>query len=158
MMDVEIQWPDQADTGPLLDAAAQLREAGVDTECLVQPVRRGGGLETLVLVAVPALEPFLKALFEKVGADAYTALRGFVKKLLTHDETHKKASGKAPSAVVFESRETGAQFVFTPGLPEAAFHAALQVKARPDPGRWVWDTGAAAWLRLEDGSTGGKDG
>ena len=153
MADVEILWPESLDTQQLLGAAAVLQDAGVDTECLAQPVRRGPLLEAVVMVATPALGPFLKALFEKVGADGYEALRDFVKRLLTKRHPHKKeaAHGEAPAAVVFESKATGAQFVFTPGLPEEAYREALKADPGAAGGRWVWDTSARAWLEFEKG-------
>jgi len=129
MPDVEIHWPDRVDTAPLLEAAAFLEESGVAMECLVQPVRRGLPMEALVFVASPALEPFLKAVFEKVGGDAYAAVRRLVRTLLGGARRTERA-GPVPTAVVFESTETGAQFVFTDGLPERAFRAAVEM----DPG------------------------
>ena len=151
MADVEILWPESLDTEELLGAAAVLQGAGVDTQCLSQPVRRGGLLEALVMVATPAMGPFLKALFEKVGADGYEALRDFVKRLLTKRHPHKNENAAAPTAVVFESKATGAQFVFTPGLPDEAYRAALTVEPGATGGRWVWDSSAQAWLEFEKG-------
>lgn len=161
MADVEILWPDKIDTEPLLEAVAFLEEAGVETECLVQPVRRGVPLEILVFIATPALEPFLKAVFAKVGGDAYDAVKHFVGRLLARRRKADADQGRpadaaepegtsGPSAVVFESTESGAQFVFTRGLPDDAYRAALEVDTGTTPGRWVWDPTAKAWMRFED--------
>jgi hypothetical protein len=150
--ELEIHWPETVETTRLFDAIAELEEAGIETECLSQPVRRGIVVEALVLVAVPALEPFLKVVFEKVGTDAYNAVRRFVRGLFGQDDRRGQPSGTAPAAVVFESTATGAQFVFTPGLPDKAFRAALGIDPGQQPGRWVWDASAQRWLRFEAGT------
>ena len=155
MAEVEIHWPQSVATDHLFAAIADLEDAGVSTECLVQPVRRGIVSEVLVLVAVPALQPMLKVVFEQVGTDAYAAARRFIRRLFGRDdegESSSKDASPAPAVVVFESTETGAQFVFTPGLPDEAFRAAMEISSGPASGRWVWDTGAGNWLMFEAGT------
>lgn len=149
MADVEIHWPAAVAADRLLDAVAVLDEAGVESECLIQPVRRGVVNEVLVLVAIPAMQPFLKAVFESVGVDAYAAARGFIRRLLGGESTTLADPDSAPAAVVFESTATGARFVFTPGLPEEAFRAAMEIATGPDPAQWVWDADARRWLAFE---------
>jgi hypothetical protein len=155
MADIEIMWPEKTDTAPLMDAVQLFDGSGVEAECLLQPVRRGLPLEVLVMIASPTLEPFLKALFEKIGNDAYDAVKTFVGRLLSRKkgDADKADESKAPSAVVFESRATGAQFVFTRGLPDEAFRAAIAVDPGTAPGRWTWDSMARKWLRFEDVAT-----
>jgi hypothetical protein len=154
MAEVEIHWPQSVATDHLLAAVADLEDAGVTTECLVQPVRRGIISEVLVLVAVPALQPMLKVVFEQVGTDAYAAARRFIRRLYGQDEGESSSTdaSPAPAAVVFESTETGAQFVFTPGLPDEAFRAAMEMASGPASGRWGWDTCAGTGLRCVAGS------
>jgi hypothetical protein len=146
MTQVEIHWPESAPTEPLRGAVDLLEESGVQTEALLQPVRRGIPVAVLIFVATPIVESFLKTLFEKVGSDAYDGVRRFVRRLIDSDG---EQPAEGPTAVVFECVGSRAQFVFTPGLPDKAFRAALAVDAGTDGGRWVWDSTRHEWLRFE---------
>lgn len=156
MAEVEIHWPEAVPTDQLLGAVADLEGAGIETECLVRPVRRGIATEVLVLVATPALQPMLKMVFERVGVDAYDAAKSFIKRLFGGDQDDgapsTPAPAPAPAAVVFESTQTGAQFVFTPGLPDQAYRAAMEMPPTTIRGRWVWDTSSEKWLMFEAGT------
>jgi hypothetical protein len=145
VIEVDIFWPDRLPPAPLLEAAGPLREAGLDPACRLQPVRRGGELSVLVLVTGVVVEPFLKAMFERFGSDAHAALAGFVRRLLRRQERVP-----APATVVFTSELHGADFVFTPSLPDEAFRQAIALDPGPEPGRWVWDQHGRRWLRFED--------
>jgi hypothetical protein len=145
MTEVDIFWPDRLPPAPLLEAAAPLREAGLDPACRLQPVRRGAELSVLVLVTGAVVEPFLKAMFERFGGDAQAALARFVRRLLRRD-----GRVDAPASVVFTSELHGAEFVFTPSLPEEAFRQAMALDPGPEPGRWVWDGQQRRWLRFEE--------
>jgi hypothetical protein len=146
--EVEIFWPAALPTDPLLEAEAPLREAGVGTTCRLQRPRRGPELAVLVFVTTSALKPMLQALFEHVGDGAHQALRRFVSRLLKRDDDAD--AEPAPRSVVFESSTSGAQFVFTSNLPDEAFRKAVMLDPATEPGRWVWDQSANAWLRFED--------
>ena len=152
MTDVEIIWPASLDQGPLGEAADELAAAGVEPVCRIQPVRRGAETAVLVLLTTSALEPFLKALFQTVGQEAYGALKRFVGKLFGHDEGTgaKPKNTSAPDVVIFESTTSGAQFLFTAGLPDEAYRSAVELDPGPEPGRWMWDAQAKNWLRFED--------
>ena len=52
--------------------------------------------------------------------------------------------------MIFESSATGAQFLFTAGLPDEALRKALELDPETEPGRWMWDESAHDWLRFED--------
>ena len=142
---VEIYWPATVPAAHALDAAAELEGAGIDTECRVQPVRRSAELSAVVLLCGSVVGPFLKVLFERLAGDAYVSLQLWVQRLLGRDGD----GTPAPSSVVFESEATGAQFVFTPGLPDEAFRKALSLDPGGEPGRWVWDPQERTWLRFE---------
>lgn len=142
---VEIYWPATVPPTPALDAAAELSGAGIDTECRVQPVRRSAELSAVVLLCGSVVGPFLKVLFERLAGDAYVSLQSWVQRLLGRDGD----GTPAPASVVFESESTGAQFVFTPGLPDEAFRKALSLDPGDEPGRWVWDARERSWLRFE---------
>jgi hypothetical protein len=143
---VEIYWPAGVPADSVLDAVAELREAGVETECRIQPVRRSADLSVVVLLCGSVVGPFLKVLFERLAGDTYASLESWVKRLLGRSGEDRSP---APASVVFESEATGAQFVFTPGLPDEAFRQALALEPGEEPGRWVWDTQEKAWLRFE---------
>ena len=143
---VEIYWPAGLSAGPALDAVAQLERAGLDAECRVQPVRRSADLSVVVLLCGSVVGPFLKTVFERFAGDAYAALKSWVQPLLGRE---RDGAGAAGSSVIFESESTGAQFLFTPGLPDEAFRQALTLDPGEEPGRWVWDTQERAWLRFE---------
>lgn len=150
---VEIYWPASLSADPALDAVAELERAGLTAECRVQPVRRSAELSAVVLLYGSVVGPFLKAVFERFAGDAYAALQSWVQQLLGRE---RGEAGRAPASVVFESGTTGAQFVFTPGLPEGAFRQALALDPGEEPGRWVWDTQERVWLRFEP-RTGAPD-
>lgn len=151
MAEVEIIWPAALEQDRLDDAADELTAAGVETTCRIQPTRRGAETAVLILLTTSAMEPFLKALFERIGGGAYDALKRFVGKLFGDDSgaNGKATSKKAPDVVIFESTASGAQFLFTAGLPSEAYQEAMELGAEPEPGRWMWDTEARSWLRFE---------
>jgi hypothetical protein len=121
----------------------------VEPTCRLQPTVRGvPGLSVLVLLTTSALEPLFMALVQRAGTEAYPVLQRFVRRLLGRGED-AAASGKAPTSVVFESAATGAQFVFTPGLPEEAFRQAVELDPGAEPGRWTWDAAARRWVCFE---------
>lgn len=142
---VEIYWPATVPAAHALDAAAELAEAGIDADCRVQPVRRSAELSAVVLLCGPVVGPFLRVLFERLAGDTYAALQFWVQRLLGRDGDDTPS----PASVVFESEATGAQFIFTPGLPQEAFQKALSLDTGDEPGRWVWDQRERAWLRFE---------
>jgi hypothetical protein len=150
--EVEIIWPASLEQERLDAAADELAAAGVETTCRIQPVRRGAETAVLVLLTTSALEPFLKAVFQTVGQEAYGALKRFVGKLFGHDPTQKPdaATTGSPDVVIFESTTSGAQFLFTSGLPNEAFKLAVELDPGPEPGRWVWDSQAHNWLKFEN--------
>jgi hypothetical protein len=148
MAEVEIFWPASLPTDAMLDGASSLRDGGVETTCRLQPVRRGAVLSVLVLLTTTAMDPILKSVFEHVGQEAWRGLQRFVRRL-----TDDQAAGGAPArpeVVVFESSTTGAQFVFTAGLPAAAFRQAIELDPGDGPGRWVWETSQQKWMRFEE--------
>ena len=149
MTEVEIIWPAALEQDRLDNAADELTAAGVETTCRIQPVRRGAETAILILLTTSAMEPFLKALFQRVGEGAYDVLKRFVGKLFGDDANGKATAKKAPDVVIFESTASGAQFLFTAGLPSEAYQEAVQLGAEPEPGRWMWDTEARSWLRFE---------
>ena len=137
-------WPATVPREVGLAAAAELEAAGAVITCRVQPVRRGAELSAVVLLSGSMMAPFLTTVFERLASDAYTGLRQWVQGLLAPE---RKAPGL--TSVVFENQATGADFVFTPGLPVEAFRAAIQLAPESEPGRWVWDTAADEWVRFE---------
>ena len=145
MTEVEIFWPARLPAAPMLEATAPLQEAGLDATCRLAPVRRGGEFSVMVLISGVVFEPFLKAMFERFGAEAQAAHEPGQGRLLRRDE-----GGQAPASVVFTSELHGADFVFTPSLPEEAFRQAIALDPGPEPGRWVWDQHERTWLRFED--------
>jgi hypothetical protein len=150
MTEVEIFWPAAAPTTALHEAEDLLAESGVQAVSRLQPTRRGAELSVLVFIATSAAEPLLKALFQNVGDGAYGALQDFVRRLLGR----KEPARPAPVSVLFRSATTGAQFVFTSNLPEAAFQQAIALDPAAGSSTWVWDQAAATWLRLADGPSG----
>ena len=149
MTEVEIIWPAALEQDRLNNAADELTAAGVETTCRIQPVRRGAETAILILLTTSAMEPFLKALFQRVGEGAYDALKRFVGKLFGDDPGGKATAKKAPDVVIFESTASGAQFLFTAGLPGEAYQEAIEMGAEPEPGRWMWNTESRSWLRFE---------
>jgi hypothetical protein len=150
MAEVEIFWPESLPTDALLDSAETLRDSGVETTCRLQPVRRGAGLSVLVLLATAAVDPFLKTVFEHVGGEAWKGLQKFVRGLLSDGDEKQPAPAPRPEVVVFESTSSGAQFVFTSAMPPEAFRQAIELQPGDEPGRWIWDSGAAKWMRFEE--------
>jgi hypothetical protein len=148
MTEVEIFWPAAIPPEPALDAQSALAAAGVEATCRLRPTSRGADLSVLVVLTGSALEPLLKTVFEGFGQDAYRALQGFVRRLVGRSPS---SPTPAPAAVEFVSAATGARFVFTSGLPEAAFRAALAADAGTRRGRWVWDQATSRWLCINDG-------
>jgi hypothetical protein len=144
--EVEILWPAALPPDPMFEAEAPLREAGLSTTCRVQHARRGPEMTVLVFLTTSALKPMLAALFERVGENAYQSLRRFVARLLKHEDE----ATPAPRSVVFQSTASGAEFIFTPGLPDEAFRQAVALDPGNEPGRWVWDHHLGTWLRIED--------
>lgn len=152
MTEVEIIWPASLEQQRLGEAADELEASGVETTCRIQPVTRGAETAVLVLLTTSALEPFLKAVFQTVGTEAYGALKRFVGKLFGHDPTERAAEDgrDSPGVVIFESTSSGAQFLFTSGLPSEAYEKAVELDPGTEPGRWMWDAQARDWLRFED--------
>ena len=71
---------------------------------------------------------------------------------MTRSTGDGKSTGKAkdaPDVVIFESSATGAQFLFTPNLPNEALKKALELDPESEPGRWMWDDSTHSWLRFE---------
>lgn len=143
---IDLYWPAGLSPDVALSAVEELNGAGVQADCRVQPVRRGAEMAAVVLLSGSVVGPFLRAVFERFGGDAYAALRRWVQGLFGRDD-----GSRAPSTVVFENTATGAEFVFTPGLPEDAFRQAVALDPGPEPGRWVWDDASGAWSRFEAG-------
>jgi hypothetical protein len=152
MSEVESFWPQSLPTDALLEGAATLRDNGIDTVCRIQPVRRSAGLSVLILLTTSALEPLLKTFFEQVGEDAWQGLRHFVGRFIG-DEKAPEDPVVRPEAVVFESAATGAQFIFTAGLPVSAFREAIELDPGDGPGRWSWDGAQERWMRFEELAT-----
>ena len=143
---IDLYWPAGLSPDVALEAVEELHGAGVQAECRVQPVRRGAELAAVVLLSGSVVGPFLQALFERLGGDAHAGLRRWVQRLFGRDD-----GARAPATVVFENTATGAEFLFTPGLPEDAFRQAVALDPGPEPGRWVWDDAQGAWSRFEAG-------
>ncbi|MGW2725011.1 hypothetical protein [Streptomyces sp. NPDC001492] len=144
-MEAEIFWPAALPSDPALDLQTELRRVGVDAVCRSLATRRGVENYALVMLATPALHSFLKAVFEKLGTEAFDALRVCVRRLLGNGV----AQTPSPQCIVFESAVTGSQFVFTADLPEEAFKQAIALDPGTGPGRWVWDGPQGAWTRAE---------
>jgi hypothetical protein len=153
MAEVEIIWPSSLAEDRLVGVADELEKAGVATTCRIQPVRRGPETIVMILMSSTVLEPMLKSLFQHIGEDAYGALKRFVGRIFGRGSEETDEDGKekkdAPDAVIFESSTTGAQFLFTPHLPDEAMRKAVELDPGSEPGRWVWDDKAHDWLRFE---------
>jgi hypothetical protein len=145
MSEVEIFWPAALPPDAALDTEAVLCAAGIPTSCRLRPTRRGADTYALVMVAAPALHSFLRAVFEKLGSEAFVALRSCVQRLLGNG-----GPVPSPSAVVFVHAQTGSELVFTADLPEAAFRQAIALDPGDEPGRWVWHQQQGAWVRFEN--------
>jgi hypothetical protein len=146
MSPIEVFWPSSAPESVIDEARRQLRGAGVESVCHVVPRRRGPDATVLVIMAAPAIEPMLDAVFRGVGGDAYTTLRGFVRRLFRVDSE----PDKPPTAVVFESSTTRERFVFTPSMPDEAFRLAVELESDGEPGRWIWESSEHRWMRIEE--------
>ncbi|WP_030607069.1 hypothetical protein [Streptomyces sclerotialus] len=149
MTEVEIFWPAALPPDAALETETVLRAAGITTTCRLQATRRGMETYVLVMLAVPALQSFLQGVFERLGSEAFDALRSCVHRLLGDGQPGKSA----PEGVVFESATTGSQFLFTADLPEDAFRQAMALDPGSAPGRWVWHGRQHGWLR-ERGAPG----
>ncbi|MBW5483286.1 hypothetical protein [Streptomyces bambusae] len=138
--EIEIFWPASLPSEPAAAGEDMLRGAGIETSCLLRPVRRGGVSETVVvLVSSAVLEPFLRTLFQRVADEAASGLKAFVGRLL-----ERPAEGApTPDGVVIESSPTGARFRFTADLPDAAYEQVVGVDAGDK--RWAWDHRLALW-------------
>ena len=118
MTEVEIIWPVGLAQDRLGDAADELSAAGTETTCRIQPVRRGAENPILVLMTTSALEPFLQAMFGRIGEGATHALKRFVAKLFGRDAPQPSGTGAGVlDVVIFESTATGAQFRSPPTSP-----------------------------------------
>jgi hypothetical protein len=147
MAQVEIFWPPAVPPETLLGAEAELQQAGIETTSRQRKVSRGAEVAVLVFVSNTVLGPMLKRLFEHLGESACDALQKFVGRILSGPS--KEPAGPAPNVVVFRSASTGAEFLFTSGLPDEAFRKAIEFDDESESGRWVWDQGSRAWLRFE---------
>lgn len=147
MTQVEIFWPPAVPPETLLGAEDEFRRAGIETTSRRRQVSRGAEIAVLVFVSNAVLGPMLKTLFEHLGDGAYDALRKFVRKTLSGQPG--ESAGPAPNVVLFRSASTGAEFIFTSGLPDEAFRKAIDLDDESESGRWVWDQGSRAWLRFE---------
>ncbi|MEU3887763.1 hypothetical protein [Streptomyces sp. NPDC029041] len=137
---VEILWPSSLPSDPAEEGQDLLREAGVDTRCMLLPTRRGAAEVVLVLVMTAVLDPFLRTVFQKVAEDAHRGLKAFTDRLFS------PAAGQgapAPQGVVFEVPE-GGRVTFTPDLPVGAYEQAVGLDVRDQ--RWSWDARAAMWV------------
>lgn len=152
MAEVEIIWPSNLAEDRLVGVADELEQAGVPTTCRIQPVRRGPETIVMILMSSTVLEPMLKSLFQHLGEDAYVSLRRFIGKIFGRDDEKEDPAKKpkdTPDVVIFESSTTGAQFLFTPHLPNEALKKALELDPESEPGRWMWDDNTHSWLRFE---------
>ena len=152
MTEVEILWPESLARDRLSRTASELEADGVTTTCRLQPVRRGAENAVFILITTSALEPFLKALFHRVGEDAFHAFKRFVGLVFGRDDADGELdrAEDAPDVVVFESVDTRDQLIFTSGLPDQALRKALELDPESEPGRWMWDAPRQSWLRFED--------
>ena len=145
MSSVEIFFPAGGEDDDLDGLVAELEAAGVETTCRVRPIRRSSDQAILVVVATTTLQPFLAAFFQQFSPAAHKVLRRFVARL-----AHGHAATAVERTVVMEASGTGAQFVFTPGLPATAYQQAIAHDPGEHPGRWVWHDTSSRWLRFED--------
>lgn len=148
--DVEIIWPEALPRGLLTAATDELDSVGLEASCRIQPVRRGAESAVLILLTTTMLEPFLKAMFERFGSEASAALKRFVGAMFGSDDTEEQTGRQRPDVVIFESTTTGAQFLFTAGLPQEAMQQAVELDPGTAPGRWTWATQERRWLKFED--------
>jgi len=142
MTEVEIFWPGSLPPAPALEAETALRDIGVQATCRLQPVRRGSEA-VVVLLTTAAVEPFFGAFFERLGGEVWLGLRNLVDRLLGHTGGHP-----APKSVIFKKDASGAQFVFTTGLPADAFRKAIEIDPGPERSQWTWDAKNSSWLRF----------
>ncbi|MFD8233502.1 hypothetical protein ACFV20_16675 [Streptomyces sp. NPDC059696] len=136
---VEILWPSSLPSDPAEEGQELLREAGVETRCMLLPTRRGAAEVVMVLVMTAVLDPFLRTLFQKVAEDAHKGLKAFTDRLFA-SSGHE---APAPEGVVFET-PAGGRVTFTPGLPPGAYQQAVGLDVRDQ--RWTWDSRAAMWV------------
>ena len=145
MSSVEIFLPAGGEVDDLDGLVADLEAAGIETTCRVRPIRRSSDQAILVVVATTTLQPFLAAFFQQFSPAAHKILRRFVTRL-----AHGHAATTIERTVVMEASGTGAQFVFTPGLPPLAYQQAIAHDPGAHPGRWVWHDASSTWMRFED--------
>ncbi|GAA2409010.1 hypothetical protein [Streptomyces coeruleofuscus] len=135
---VEILWPSSLPSDPAEEGQDLLRDAGVDTQCMLVPTRRGAAEVVLVLVMTAVLDPFLRSLFQKVAEDAHKGLKAFTDRLFA-----TRQGTPAPQGVVFEV-PAGGRVTFTPDLPVGAYEQAVGLDVRDQ--RWSWDSRTAMWV------------
>lgn len=154
MTEVEIIWPASLEPSRLVEAADLLERGGVPTTCRIQPVRRSPQTTVLILMTTTTLAPFFKAMFHQAGVDAHGILKRFLGALFGEevDSSPSEGAPASPEAALFQSAATGAQFLFTPRLPDEALREALALDPGEDPGTWTWDGQARRWLRVETSS------
>ena len=151
MNEVEIFWPRSCSSEILTGAVKDFEVAGFETTCRLQPTRRNVELAALIVFGTTTIvKPFLGAAFEQIADDAYAALRRFVANIFGRPSSKTDRDPAAPNAVLFESTQSRAQFVFTDDLPDEAYRSALELDPGEAPGRWVWSTRARAWCKFED--------
>ena len=148
MTEVEVFWPAGSPIESCQVALRPLEEHGIETTCHQLRVSRSAETAVLVLVASTTLQPFLSALFDGIGADAHRSLRRFVRSLLRGES--ETPAAQSPRAVIFESSATGAQFVFTDGLPAEAYEQAIALDPEGRRGRWAWADAHDTWVPLEE--------
>ncbi|GHI09904.1 hypothetical protein AQI88_15690 [Streptomyces cellostaticus] len=136
--EIEIFWPSSLPTTSATEAQDFLRQAGIDSSCMLVPPRRGAVDVVLVLVSSAVLEPFLSTLFQRVAEETHQGLRTFVDRLIRR----RSEDAPAPKSVVFEL-PTGGRVTFTHSLPEEAYKQAMGLDARD--ARWTWDSQRAIW-------------
>lgn len=150
MTEVEIIWPASLEPNRLVEAADLLERGGVPTTCRIQPVRRNPQTTVLILMTTSTLAPFFKALFHQTGVDAQAMLKRFLESLFGRNgDSGAEEAQTGPDAAMFQSAASGAQFLFTPRLPDEALRKALALDPGEDPGTWTWDGQARRWLRVE---------
>jgi len=100
------------------DIQEAFRALGLATSARVAPRLRGQELSWLVLASLP-LSGFLTTLGTSMAEDAYTRLKGLVRRVLLRGQG---ASGNT-GALLLEDRATGALVVMDVDLPDEAYSA-----------------------------------
>ncbi|MEE1788772.1 hypothetical protein PUR71_38610 [Streptomyces sp. SP17BM10] len=150
---VEIFWPASLPVEAATGAEEILRQAGIETACMVRPVRRGVDSYVYVLISTAVVQPFISTVFSRLAEDAYSGLRRFVHRLLGHpdegaDVRDAASGGSRPDGVVIEC-PAGTQLVFTHDLPAQAYQRAVDLD--PAAGRWIWDPSGNRWTPVPSG-------